>query len=178
MQIDLNDGSNFLPFIRWYASTQSWTLRADGEDQNVLIETAAFDFQNLKLGWGLFSEGAAPDWSWDNGARAAKPSPDHKRGFSIPIYAPKAFGEAAALAVWESTARGSCIGMERLTAQIDENQIETKVAVVKFNGASPERIGKGATSVPILELVKYVDRPDGMDDAPAPVETDSESPEF
>jgi len=163
MQLDLQSDS-FKPYLRWMASTQEWKVRKDGIDQTLNFDNAVFDISNTRLGWGAFGEGVAPDWKWDDTAgRAARPTPEHKRGFSVSVYAPKMLGEDQPSAIWESTGRGACLGMEALVAQIDDAKVVDKLPVVSFKGATPTKVGKGATAVPNFEIVDYVDRPGGFD---------------
>ena len=157
------NAETYTPYLRWMASTQQWKLRKNGDDEILDFGNAVFDISNTKFGWGAFSEGNPPDWQWDgDNGQGPKPTQDHKRGFSVEIYAPKMLGDDQPVAIWESTSRGACLGMEALIAQVDDEQVKSKLPLVKYTGANSKRIGKGSTSIPDLEITGYVDRPEGF----------------
>jgi hypothetical protein len=144
-------------YIRYMPSTNAWM--ADGAE--VDIKEMVFDLDSLRTGWGKMAEGMAPDWQWDErlGVRGNRPSPEHKRGFSIKVYS-----KATGLREWSTTGTGPVMGFEAVIDSIwgakDANA--EKVPVVAFKGSKPVKVGKGSTRVPEFELKKWIVAPAEM----------------
>lgn len=157
-------GGDYLPYIRYMASTASWQT-ADGAFQ---FKSAAFDLARIKTGWCLLAEGQAPEWVMDNSISDTAPRPDGegwKRGFKVNIYSPKMFGEEAPLREWGTNATGATMAIQKLYTDWEAmNPTDGQVAVVQYDGATPTKVGKGNTNVPTLTIMKLIDRPDEMDD--------------
>ncbi len=87
------------------------------------------------------------------------------------------FSESAFDGVREfsTTAVGAVRGINALYDQYEAEaeQHFNQVPVVQYSGSTPARIGKGNTSIPILKIVKWTDRPaalpfnDGLPEKPA-----------
>lgn len=185
MPLALSSGGDFAPFIRYMASTSSWQMSDNGTTKDFDFGQAICDLANIKTGWGLMGEGQAPQWSWDddiNHPNMVKPGEgEWKRGMSVTFYSPKMFGEEDPVRELASTGTGVKMGIEALYAEYEaaESANPGKVPVIKYDGATRAKVGKGNTSVPKLTIVNWVDRPDAMsgdgsvDAAPAPADAPS-----
>lgn len=170
----LNLGGSAGSYVRFMPSANAW-MHGGAEVQ---LKQIVFDHASVRTGWGKMAEGSAPEWQWDNqlGVRSPQPSDEHKRGFSIRLYA-KAIG----VAEWSSTGTGPCMGFDAIFDQIwnEKDANAGKVPVVEYTGSEPIKVGKGNTRKPQFRLVKWVPREnvpwDGDDaqkeaaPAPAPV---------
>ncbi len=162
MPLNLNNG-NFIPHIRYMASTSSWTLSTDDGQQPFTFTKAIFDLATIETGWGYFSEGMAPGWVMDPSLETKAPRPDSqdwKRGFRVNVYSKQMFGDEPNRE-FATTATGAVKGIEALYAQYEQQMPQNpgKVPVVEFAGAVPTRIGKGNTNIPTLKIIKWVDKP-------------------
>jgi len=171
-----NGGGDFTPHIRFMASTSSWRMSAEGGPVDFDFTQAVFDLDQIKTGWCCIAEGEAPEWVMDASLEqpAAKPTDgrDWKRGFKVDVFSPKMFGDEQPVRELGTNATGACMGIQALYADY-ESQVGKnagKVPVVKFNGATPTKVGKGNTNVPKLEIDKWVDRP-----ADLPIEDNQKS---
>ena len=175
-------------YIRFKPSLNQWLVDGDEID----LKGLAIDPESLRTGWGKITEGAAPEWSWDErpGVKGTQPSSEHKRGFSVMVYL-----AAHGWREWTTTGSGPKMGLEAVWPAIHNGAASnpSKVAKVKYNGATAQAVGKGQTRVPQFELVGWMDRPDGEtaepvvqsapqptptpapEPAPAPAASDSES---
>jgi hypothetical protein len=118
----------------------------------------------------LLAEGESPWTAWDaNGAVAPKPAdkPTAKRGFSVPVFAPKFGG----LREFSSTSNGAIIAIKNLYDTQFENAPERTqglVPIVRCEKVLPVKSRYGTNYEPVLKLVKWVARPAGL---PAPEST-------
>jgi len=169
MPLNLGGGS-FTPHIRWMASTSSWSISVEGNQQPVMWQECIFDFANIKTGLGVFSEGMAPEWIWDIvlGQRAVQPTDgrEWKPGFHVHMFSPQSFGgdglrEFATTGV--GATRGINVAYEAFEQQAAANP--GMVPVVRFDGVRPLRIGKGNTNEPILAIARWAPRPPALDAA-------------
>ena len=170
MPLNLGGSGSFVPHIRWMASTSSWTMSVEGNQQPVMWQECIFDFANTKTGWGVFSEGMAPEWIWDEllGQRAVQPTDgrEWKPGFHVHMFSPQQFGgdglrEFATTGV--GATRGINVAYEAFEQQAAANP--GMVPVVRFDGVRPLRIGKGNTNEPILAIARWAPRPPALDAA-------------
>ncbi len=162
MPLNLNNG-NFIPHIRYMASTSSWTLSTDDGQQPFTFTKAIVNLATIETGWGYFSEGVAPEWVMDPSLETKAPRPDGqdwKRGFRVNVYSKQMFGDEPNRE-FATTATGAVKGIEALYAQYEQQapQNPGKVPVVEFAGAVPTRIGKGNTNIPTLKIIKWADKP-------------------
>jgi hypothetical protein len=159
-------------YIRFKPSLNQWLV--DGEE--IDLKGLLIDPSSLKTGWGKISEGAAPEWQWDErpGVKGHQPDPEYKRGFSVMVYL-----SAHGWREWTTTGSGPKMGLEAVWPAIHNgaSSNEGKVAKVKYNGAVAQAIGKGQTRVPQFELVGWADRPEGETAAPAPAAAPTPAPE-
>ncbi len=155
MSFDLGlTGGDGGQYIRYNASTGTWQV--DGE--TVQLGQFVVDHNSLRTGWGKIVAGMGPDWQWDAqpGVKGSQPSEDHKRGFSLQIYA-KSFGQRE----WSTNSAGSNRGLTAIWGQIAEQSAANpgKLPVLKFMSATPTSVGKGMTQVPNFSLEKWIDPP-------------------
>lgn len=166
--LNLQSGGDFTPHIRFMASTCSWKKSAEGGAVDFDFTQAIFDLEQIETGWCAIAEGEAPQWIMDEDLTTPAPKPntalEWKRGFKVNVFSPKMFGDAEAVREFGTNATGACMGIQELYAAFETEapKNQGKVPVVKFNGGTPTKVGKGNTNVPKLEIVKWVDRPDAL----------------
>lgn len=160
---------DFIPYLKYNGKSGRWYTRNEvGEEVEVMDMTAIFDLAQIKTGWILFNEGAAPETLWDNGAMAQQPSPKHKRGFAVTVFSPAKIG---GLKEYSSCSNASIVSIKELHT-IWEAAPEAKqglVPVVKCEGVQSIKSKFGTNYQPVLKIVKWVDRPEGLPGAAAPV---------
>jgi hypothetical protein len=149
----------------------------------VQIPQAIYDLENIQTGLGIFAEGEAPEWVMDPSLNEEALNPGDgrlwKRGFLVTMYSDKYLDGAREFA---TTATGACRAISALYDQFEQQAGDNpgKVPVVQHDGATPTQIGKGHTNVPILKIVKWVERPDalknGADISAAPKQTPVPTP--
>lgn len=142
-----------------------------------------FDIHNMKTGWQRSDGvvGQAPDWKWNASVSEMMPQPgdDYKKGFSIPCAISKtdtATWEQAGAAVWGA--------LVRLAPELSKGP-EGKLPVIKMTGTELKQFKRGSTVEPVLEIDKWVDRPDalkagvaaGIADDPAPQQKAAPEPQ-
>jgi len=159
------------------ASTGSWRKTTEDGMEDYDMTQAVFDLDNIETGWGLIQEAEAPQWVMDvDGKSAPKPGDEWKRGFKVPVFSPKLFGDEP-IRDFATTGTGAVMGIQELYTQYEAELKANagKVPVVAFEGGTPTKVGKGNTNVPKLKIVKWVDRPSDLanDNTAAPVEAES-----
>jgi hypothetical protein len=167
MPLNLQNGGNAVPHVRWLASTSSWTYSSESGMQPFQLTRAIFDLANIRTGWGQFFENEAPQWVWDRSLTEPAPRPadgEWKRGFRVMVLLPKDFGDER-LREFATTGTGAVMGIDALYTEYEKQTADHpgKVPVVAFTGATPIKVGKGNTNIPKLEIVGWVDRPEGLD---------------
>lgn len=151
--LNINNGGGSGAYIRFMPSANAWVFNKE----EITLDALVIDHESVRTGWGKMSEGAAPEWSWDErlGVGGPRPSDEHKRGFSV-----KMFTKATGTVEWSSTGTGPVMGFDAVFEAIwnakDANP--GKVPVVKYTGSTPLKVGKGNTRTPNFTLVKWVDR--------------------
>lgn len=181
-----NDGGSSKKFIRYMASTGSWSKsekNGDGDyhDVNFDFGQAVFDFANIKTGWAMFARGMSPEWVMDESLtkQASKPADgrEWKRGFKVDIYSDKMFD---GVVEWSSNSTGASMGIADLYSAYEKQAEDGKVPVVKFDGVKPIKVGMGSTNVPQFSIVKMVATPEQLQQVGAPVVAvaDDEDDEF
>ena len=149
----------YTPYVRYMAGTASWST-ADG---NFQFTKAAFDLGNIQTGWCYLSAGQAPEWVMDENLESQAPKPegdDWKRGFKVNIMSKDMFGNDAPVREWGTSSVGATMAIQKLYADWEATaDREGKAAVVEFSGATPTKVGKGSTNVPIFSIVKMIDLP-------------------
>src|SRR6185436_4488739 len=94
-----NDGGDFKPIVKYDARAgRIFRIDRDGTTSSTVEITngfaAVFDLANIRVGWVLFAEGGAPDWSMVpiGATLPPRPSKDHKQGFRLDLKLAKSAG--------------------------------------------------------------------------------------
>lgn len=164
MALNLNNGGEFTPHIRYMASTSSWSMSSENGMQPFQFTQAIFDFENIKTGWCKIMEATAPEWVLDPSLTqmAQKPEGDNwKRGFKVDLFSKSMFGDANPVREFATSGTGAVMGINNVYEQYEAEKSANagKVPVVEFQGGVPTKVGKGNTSVPTLVITKWAERP-------------------
>jgi hypothetical protein len=164
------------PFIRFLASINSWQMSVEGGTAEFAFDKpAAFDIQNVQLGWLLLETGNR-DWQpWPDNAQTRKPEGDYKAGFEVDVFSSQMFGGEPVRSL-SSNATGSVMFIQELYAEAEKHPefAQGLTPIVQLNGSKALKVGKGNTRVPQFQIVKWVARPaafsgeDAAPQAPAP----------
>lgn len=171
-QLDLGSSGGSGPFLAWSAigtrdgsvPARSFYIRDGGEKVPYDGSTGfIMDIDALKTGW-QHSEGAvgvAPSWNWNPSVNQMMPKPgdDWKKGFSVPC----ATG-GGNTATWEQAGAAAWQSLEALAPLLGQRPDAKSLPMVKLAEAKFVQFTKGSTVVPILEVLKWVDRPDCLKD--------------
>lgn len=177
LNLEPRSSADFTPYLKFNGKAGRWYTKTDtGEEAEIFNLTAIFDLANIKTGWILFTEGAAPDTIWDNGAIPPAPSKQHKRGFAVNVFSPKLLG---GLREFSSTSNGAIIAIRELYDAYEKQYDPAKklVPVVTCESVKAVKSKFGTNYEPVLKIVKWVPRPHDMGDSPpaAAAEAFSES---
>lgn len=169
--LDLGSSGGSGPFLAWSAigtrdgtvPARSFYVRSGGDKTPFNAEESpmVLDIDALKTGW-QHSEGAvgvAPSWNWNPSVNQMMPKPgdDWKKGFSVPV----AIG-GGKTATWEQAGAAAWQSLEALAPLLAARPDAKSLPVVKLAEAKFIQFTKGSTVVPILEIVKWTDRPDAL----------------
>ncbi|UEM03355.1 hypothetical protein JL100_027515 [Skermanella mucosa] len=144
---------------------QSYSLRTrDGRIVYDAIRTdgVVFDIYDggLKTGWcrSTGEIGLPPDWRFNASLGKFEPKPEGegwKRGFSIPVAITK-----TNFALWEQAQTASFQAVCDVAVKISRmERPDGKLPVVCHTGFREIRLAKGPLQVPVLEVVKWTQRP-------------------
>jgi len=183
-EIDTGSTGSEGPWIAWSArGTQDGTvppktfyLREEGGTKTPLDafdKGVVFDIDAMKTGWQKSEgiAGVAPEWQWGSSPAHLPPQPgeDYKKGFSIPVAVSK-----TATATWEQAGAAAWNALVGLAPALRERPSTGVLPMVRITGTKAVQFKRGSTVEPILEVVKWVPRPDcltagfEMADEPAP----------
>lgn len=167
-----NGNDDIKPRIEFDAKAGMWSRvdrsqGADGMWQSTKFEMEKgdmfiMDLANIEVGWIAFG-GGAPDFRMvPNGTPVGpKPSDGHKAGFRVPVLLPREEGSR----VFASTAKAAISGMDEIhtAAEAAPEYRQGQVPVVKIAGRKVIETktlqGMLRNFAPMLEIVKWVDRP-------------------
>jgi hypothetical protein len=117
------------------------------------------DIHKMKTGWQRSEgvAGTAPDWKWNPSVSQMMPSPgeDYKKGFSIRC----AIG-GGKTASWEQAGASAWNAFINLVPELQKAPDADSLPLVRITGSKLEQFKRGSTVTPILEIVKWVPRPD------------------
>lgn len=170
---------DFTPYIKFNSKAGRWyTKNENGDEIEVTDMTAIFDLSNIRTGWILFNEGAAPESVWDNGAMAQQPGPKYKRGFAVDVFSPKQIG---GLKEFSSNSNSSIVAIKALYDAYENSQEAAKglVPVVTCERVEPIKSKFGTNFQPSLKIVRWVPRPEGLtakNTQPAPAKSNVPPP--
>lgn len=166
--LDLGSSGGSGPFLAWSAiGTRDGSVPArsfyvrDGGEKTPFEGQFILDIDLLKTGW-QHSEGAvgvAPSWKWNESVSQMMPKPgdDWKKGFSVPC----AIG-GGKTATWEQAGAAAWQSLEALAPLLAQRPDAKSLPVVKLQESKFVQFNKGSTVVPLLEILKWTDRPDAL----------------
>ena len=158
------------PYVKFNAKADKWFAKGETGDIEIGRPTFVADLANIATGWLRFREGQAPERVIDPSLDRAAPCPDEgfKRGFVLAVYSQKFFGGLAELSS-ASIHMGNAL--RELYADFERERASHpgQVPVIACTGSEPMKDRYGVNYKPLLELVKWVDRPAELPDA-SPVE--------
>jgi hypothetical protein len=167
------------PWVQWSArgtldgavAAKSFLIRDqdgkkkfDGFDTGVVL-----DISTMKTGW-CYSSGAtgeAPDWKMNASLAQFAPDPssgdrDYKKGFKIRC----AIG-GGKTASWDQAGASVWNAFVALVPELQKQPSPDMLPLVRCTGAKFEQFKRGSTNTPILEVVKWVPRPDCLKEGAA-----------
>ena len=193
--IDTGDtGGSQGPWISWSSNgsaekgftPRSWVLR-DKDDAGNRTEAmvpafangCVLDLDSLKLGWEKDgAKGQAPERKWNASVSQATPRPDESKKASGSFAWSRALSVRCAIgggraATWEQGSFAAYEAFSRLSKQIMDqwsahSQNGKMLPLVQQTGVEAKDLPSGKANIPILSIVKWVDRPDCLK-ADAPV---------
>lgn len=173
----LDTGSNGLngPFLQWSArGTQDGSIGPksfyvrDGADKTAYDASKGMvlDIEKMKTGWQKSEgiAGVAPEWKWNPSPAQMMPSPgeDWKKGFSIPV----ATG-GGAIATWEQAGTAAWQALTDLAPSLSQQPAPGQLPLVRLASTKAMQFKRGSTISPVLEIIKWVPRPDCLKDGAA-----------
>lgn len=143
---------------------QDGKKKFDGFDTGVVL-----DISTMKTGW-CYSSGAtgeAPDWKMNASLAQFAPDPssgdrDYKKGFKIRC----AIG-GGKTASWDQAGASVWNAFVALVPELQKQPSPDMLPLVRCTGAKFEQFKRGSTNTPILEVVKWVPRPDCLKEGAA-----------
>lgn len=123
------------------------------------------DIEKMETGW-CYSDGVAgqaPDWKMNESLSSFRQQPgeDFKKGFKIRC----AIG-GGKTASWDQAGAAAWNAFVNLVPALQAGE-SGKLPMVKLSGTKHEQFKRGSTTTPILEVVKWVDRPDCLKEGAA-----------
>lgn len=173
---------DFLPFVKFNGKAGRWYFKKDDQEVEVNNPTFVADFDNIKTGWYWFMEGKAPAITFDQDLAtiAAKPTDNHKRGFTLQLFSKQHFGGVAEL---QGASMHLCNAINEVYEQYEKDRKPGQLPVISCTGTTPMKDKHGTNYRPIFKIEKWVDRPsdfDGQsqDSTPSPTAETSSISEF
>jgi hypothetical protein len=193
---ELDTGGNGAngPFLQWSArGTQCGTIgpksfyirSADSKTAYDATKGMVLDIEKIKTGWQKSEgiSGVAPEWKWNPSPAQMLPPPsdDWKKGFSMNV----AIG-GGDTATWEQAGTAAWQALTDLAPSLQQQPAPNMLPLVRLANTKAMQFKRGSTIVPILEVIKWVPRPDCMkegaaggialDPAPAPAPAPKPAP--
>lgn len=172
---DTGGGGSEGPWLQWSARgtldgaipAKSFLLRdQDGKAKfDGFAQTGVvLDISTMKTGWS-YSEGVAgqaPDWQMNPTLDRFLPDPstgdrDYKKGFKIRC----AIG-GGKTASWDQAGASVWNAFVALVPGLAKQPSPDMLPLVRMTGSKFEQFKRGSTNTPVLEIVKWVPRPDCM----------------
>ena len=153
-----------IPAKSFLIRDDSGKVKFDGFTHGVVL-----DLSSLKTGW-CYSEGVAgqaPEWRMNPTLDRFLPDPstegrDFKKGFKVRC----AIG-GGKTASWEQAGASVWGALVALVPQLQQQPSPDMLPLVRCTGAKFEQFKRGSTNTPILEVVKWVPRPDCLKEGAA-----------
>ena len=154
------DGS--VPAKSFYLRTSEGKQPLDAFQKGVVL-----DIHNMKTGWQKSEgiAGQAPEWKWNQTVAHMMPQPgdDWSKGFSIRC----AIG-GGETATWEQASTAVWDAFTGIVPALQQGPGDGSLPLVRMVDIKAMQFKRGSTVAPVLEVVKWVPRPDCLkDDAPA-----------
>lgn len=180
------------PFLQWSArgtqdgaiGPKSFYIR-DGSNKTAYDASKGMvlDIEKMKTGWQKSEgiAGVAPEWKWNPSPAQMLPAPgeDWKKGFSITV----ATG-GGNIATWEQSGTAAWQALTDLAPHLQQQPAPGQLPLVRLADTKAMQFKRGSTISPVLEVIKWVPRPDCLKDgaaagialAPAPAPVAAPSP--
>jgi hypothetical protein len=133
----------------------------DGGTKTPIDATKGFvmDIASLKTGWQRSEgiAGVAPEWKWNPSPAQMMPAPgdDWKKGISVKV----AIG-GGKVATWEQAGAATWQAIVKLAPSLQQQPAPNMLPLVRMVGTDAMQFKRGSTIAPVLEVVKWVERPD------------------
>jgi len=170
-----NNGGGNGPFLQWSArgtqdgviNPKSFYIRAsDGKTVYDATKGMVLDIEKMRTGWQKSEgvAGVAPEWKWNPSPSQmmAQPSEDWKKGFSIVV----AIG-GGDVATWEQAGTAAWQCLVDLSAALQQQPAANMLPLVRLADVKPMQFKRGSTISPVLEIIKWVPRPDCLKEGAA-----------
>ncbi|MDT1061178.1 hypothetical protein RM190_04855 [Paracoccus sp. CPCC 101403] len=156
------------PWINWGAQKEKFTIRDSAgtvDFKGFADNGVVMDIDNMQTGWCFISglPGQAAQWVMNPSLSqfVAKPGEEYKKGFKIRC----AVG-GGATASWDQSGAGAWNAFVALVPALQQ-QPAGKLPLVRMTGTKSVKFQRGSTVEPVLEVVKWVDRPDCLKEGAA-----------
>lgn len=170
---DTGGGGSEGPWLQWSARgtldgavpAKSFLIRdQDGKKEFSGFSTGGvvLDIDTMQTGWCYSSgvQGEAPDWRMNPSLDRFMPDPstdgrDYKKGFKIRC----AIG-GGKTASWDQAGASVWNAFCALVPALQQQPAPGMLPLVRMTGSKFEQFKRGSTNTPVLEVVKWVPRPD------------------
>lgn len=156
------------PFMAWSArgsqdgeiNSKTFYVR-DGGSKRPIDAAKGFvmDITSMKTGWQRSEgiAGVAPEWRWNPSPAQmmASPGDDWKKGISVKV----AIG-GGNVATWEQAGAATWQAIVKLVPSLQAQPGRNMLPLVRMTGTEAMQFKRGSTIAPVLEVVKWVERPE------------------
>lgn len=173
--LDLGSDGSSGPFLAWSArgtqdgqiGPKTFYIRDGGHKEEVDVSKGMIiDIEAMKTGWQRSEgmAGVAPEWRWNPSPSQmmAAPGDDWKKGLSVKV----ALG-GGRVATWEQAGAAAWQALVKLAPSLQSQPSPGMLPVVKLSGTDAMQFKRGSTVAPILEVAKWVERPDSLKEGAA-----------
>ncbi len=190
------------PWISWTSNgsaekafpPRSWVLRdkdANGNKTETVVPAFAsgcvLDLDTLKLGWEKDgAKGMAPERRWNPSVSQSTPRPDESKKASGAYAWSKALSVRCAIgggktATWEQGSFAAYEAFTKLSKQImaewaTHSQNGARLPLVKQTAVEKRELSNGSANLPVLQIEKWVPRPDCLKAAPPVIAAEGPAP--
>lgn len=173
--LDLGSDGASGPFLAWSArgtqdgevGPKTFYVRDGGRKEAIDISKGiVLDIETMKTGWQRSEgmAGVAPEWRWNPSPSQmmAAPGEDWKKGLSV-----KAALGGGRVATWEQAGAAAWQALVKLAPSLQAQPSVGMLPLVRLAGTEAMQFKRGSTVAPILEIVKWVERPDSLKEGAA-----------
>ena len=174
-ELDLGSDGSSGPYIAWSArgtqdgiiDPKSFYIRDGGHKEPIDVSKGmVLDIETLKTGWQRSEgmAGVAPEWRWNPSPAQmmAAPGDDWKKGMSVKV----ALG-GGRTGTWEQAGAAVWQALVKLAPSLKAQPSVGMLPLVKLAGTEAMQFKRGSTIAPILEIAKWVERPDSLKEGAA-----------